>query len=95
MSQIDQKSTKTCLNEFKPRETSQSNPLEVVKQPEMTQNFKIGEVWNLLLAFVFQICSPSAHIWAFRAKKYRLSNLNQTLYVSNLVGVDFKSDICF
>ena len=61
----------------------------------MTQNFEIGEIWNLLLAFFFQICSPSAHIWAFRAKKYRLSNLNQTLYVSNLVGVDFKSDICF
>ena len=35
---------------------------KIVKQPETTQNFKIGETWNFLPDFVCQISSPNAQI---------------------------------
>ena len=40
-----------------------------------TQNFKVGEIWNFLLTFVFQILGPNAEICVFWVKKYQLSNL--------------------
>ena len=38
-------------------------PPKIAKQPEMTQNFKVGEIWNILLAFAFRNLSPNAQIW--------------------------------
>ena len=38
----------------------------------MTQTFKIGEIWNFLLAFVFQISSSNAQIWVFWGKTYKV-----------------------
>ena len=50
--------------------TSRNDP----KKCETTQNFKIGEIWNFLLAFVLQTLSPNAQIWIFSINKYQLSN---------------------
>ena len=38
---------------------------KVDKRPEMIQNFKIGEIWNFLLAFNFQTLSPNAQYCVF------------------------------
>ena len=42
---------------------------KIAKRLETTQNLKIEEIWNLILAFVFQISSPNAQISAFWDKK--------------------------
>ena len=42
-------------------ETRQKEP----KPAETTKNFKTGEIWNFLLAFVFQISSKNVQIWPF------------------------------
>ena len=84
--------------EPKRAETTQNQPKRLqkaAKQPETTQSFKIGKIWNFLLAFVFQTSSPNAQICVFWVKKYQLSHLNKTLPVSYFEGADFKSDICF
>ena len=63
--------TKT-QNKPKQLETTQNQPKrpkKIAKQPETTQSFKIGEIWNFLLAFIFKTSSPNAQIWAFWAKK--------------------------
>ena len=72
-------------------ETSQNK----AKPAEMTQNFKIGEIWNFLLAFVFYILCPNVQIWIFWAKKYGRSNLNEILHVPYFECVDFTFVICF
>ena len=72
----------TSQNQPKPVETSRNGSKRAKttspknsKQPKTTQNFKSGEIWNFLLAFVFQISSPNGQIWVFWIKKYQLSNL--------------------
>ena len=55
-------------NEPKQPETSQSDPKKIVKQPETSQIFKIGEIRNFLLAFVFQTSSPNPQIWVFEPR---------------------------
>ena len=52
-------------NELKPDKTSRSQPKQpkkITKRPEMILNFKIGEIWNFLLAFLSQILSPNTQI---------------------------------
>ena len=39
--------------------------------------------------------SSNFQIWAFWAKKYQLSNLNEILHVSYVEGADFKSEFGF
>ena len=49
-------------------ETSRNHPKgpkKISKRLETTQNLKIEEIWNLTLAFAFQISSPNAQISAF------------------------------
>ena len=58
MSQNQPKPAKTTRNQKK-------RPPKIVKQPETSQIFKIGEIWNFLLAFVFQTSSPNPQIWVF------------------------------
>ena len=57
-SQNDLKLAETSRNDPKPTETTQ----KIAKRPETIQNFEIGEIWNFLLAFAFQISSPNAKI---------------------------------
>ena len=52
------KLAETRRNDPKPTETTQ----KIAKRPETIQNFEIGEIWNFLLAFAFQISSPNAKI---------------------------------
>ena len=40
-----------------------------MKRPETTQCYKNGEIWNFLLASIFQTSSPNAQIWVFSAKQ--------------------------
>lgn len=47
-------------------------PKKILKWPRATQNFKMGKIWNFLLAFIFQFLSPHVPIWVFWAKKYQL-----------------------
>ena len=56
-------------NEPKRPETSRNNPqnCETIRKDS---NFKLGEIWNFLLASIFVISSPNAQIWAFLAKEY-------------------------
>ena len=66
------KQLETSQNKSKQAETTQNQPKrpkKIAKQPETTQSFKIGEIWNFLLVFVFKTLSPNAQIWAFWAKK--------------------------
>ena len=49
-------------NEPKRAEISRNDPRKIAKQPKTTKNFKIEEIWNFLLAFVFQISSPNAQV---------------------------------
>ena len=59
---------RTGQNEPKPAKKSQNQPKQpkkIAKRPETTQNFKTGEIWNFLLAFVFQISSKNVQIWPF------------------------------
>ena len=74
-SQNEPKPVKTSRNHPKRSKTSRNDPRKIAKQPETTQNFEIGEIWNFLLVFVFRISCPNAQIQAFWAKKYQLSNL--------------------
>ena len=67
---------------------------KIAKQPETTSIFKIREIWNFLLVYVFQISSTNAQIWAFWAKKYQLSNLHEFLHLLYFEGTDFKFVIC-
>ena len=54
------------------------------------------EIWNFLLAFVFQALSPNAQIWVFLAKKCQISNLlTKFCLFFCFEGADFKSDIVF
>ena len=39
--------------------------------------------------------SPNAQVWAFCAKNYYFSNLNEILLISYFEGADFKSDFGF
>ena len=55
------KRAETRQKEPKPAKTTK----KIAKRPETTQNFKTGEIWNFLLAFVFQISSKNAQIWPF------------------------------
>ena len=65
------KPAKTSGNQPKEPKTSQNDPpKQIVKRSETTQNLKIGEIWDFLLAFVFQILSPNVQILAFWVKKY-------------------------
>ena len=59
----------------KQAQTSRNDQKTIAKRPETTQNYKIGEISNFLLAFIFQTSSPNAQIWVFWAKKYQLFNL--------------------
>ena len=82
---------------LKPR-TSQNEskrPKKIARQPERTQELKIGKIWNFLLGFVFKISGPNAQIWTFWVKKYSLSDLNEILPASYFEGADFKSDFRF
>ena len=72
----------------------QNDPKKIPKRPETTQNFKIGEIWNFVLAFVFQILSPNAQIWAFWPKSIKLLILTKfpmylisEVLISNLLFV--------
>ena len=69
--------TKT-QNEPKQDETSRNDPKlpkTTSKNCKTTQNVKTGEIWNFLIAFVFQVLSPNAQIWVFWIKKFQLFNL--------------------
>ena len=76
----------------KMRQNQPKRPPKIVKQPEMTQSFKIGEICNFVLAFVFQILSPNAQILAFWAKsinflilmKFRMYPISK-VPISNLI----------
>ena len=66
-------------NQQKQDEISRNQPKrhqKNVKRPIATQNFKIWEIQNFLIALVFQTSSPNAHIWVFWAMKHQLSNLS-------------------
>ena len=67
------KQAETSQNEPKPAETTQNQTKrpkkKIVERPEITQNFKIEEICNFLLAFDFQTSSSNAQIWIFWAKK--------------------------
>ena len=67
---------------------------KIAKRHKTTQSFKIGKIWNFLLAFIFQTSSPIA-FWAFLAKIYSLYNLNETFHVPYFEGTDFKFEIGF
>ena len=82
----------TSQNDLKRTETT---PPKIMKRPKTIQIFKIEEIWNFLIAFIFQILSPYAQIWVSWAKRYQFSNLNQILLVPYFENADFKSDICF
>ena len=72
------KRPETSQKESKPAEMTQNQlkrPKIIAKQPKTTQNFKIGKIWNFLLAFVFQTLCPNAQIWVFWAKKYQISKI--------------------
>ena len=49
-------------------------------KPETSQNknFKIGEIWNFLLAFVFHTLSPNVQIWVSWGKMCQISDLLTT-----------------
>ena len=66
MSQNQPKPAKTTRNQKK-------RPPKIVKQPETSQIFKIGEIWNFLLAFVFQTSSPNPQIWVFGPRSINFS----------------------
>ena len=86
----DGKSITTCFivltktrNKPKRPETSRNDAQKLAKRLETTQNFKIisknhFEIWNFVLAFVFQVSSPNAQIWVFWPKKCQLPNLHET-----------------
>ena len=69
---------------------SQKDP----KPAETTQNYKTGKIYNFLLDIDFQIWNPNAQIWAFSAKKFWLSNLNEISHVPYFEYADFKFVIC-
>ena len=55
----------TSRNQSKRAETSRKQPQrpkKLEKRQETTQNVKIGQIWNFLLVFVFQILSPNTQI---------------------------------
>ena len=80
-------------NEPKQPETSQSDPKKIVKQPETSQIFKIGEIRNFILAFVFQTSSPNPQIWVFGPRS--INFLIFHLPAPYFEGGDFKSGIAF
>ena len=86
--------TKT-RNEPNRPEPNRHDPPKIMKRPTTIQIFKIEEIWNFLIAFIFQILSPYAQIRVSWAKRYQFSNLNQILLVPYFENADFKSDICF
>ena len=49
-------------SQHKPKlfETTGNDPQKFAKRLETIQNFKIREIWNFLLTFVFQISSQNA-----------------------------------
>ena len=57
MSQNEPKPAKTSRNQPKRPKVNRNDPQKIAKRPETTQNCKIGEIFNLLLAFDFQILS--------------------------------------
>ena len=95
------KRPETSQNELKPAETSQNNPSPAemtppfpkknVKRSKTTQNFKIGEICNFLLAFVFQISTQKPKFGHFGPKsinfliltKFRMYSILDML-ISNL-----------
>ena len=72
---------KTTKNQPKWAEVNWNDPPKLQSNLKPPKNFKIGEIWDFLLAFVFQILNP--------AKKYQLSNLNKILPASYFEGADF------
>ena len=65
-----------------PAKSSRNYPKQlqkIAKRPKTTQNFKIGEIWNFLPGFVYQI----------------FQSFNKILAVPYLEGANFKSDIGF
>ena len=66
---------------------------KVVKQLETTRNFKIGEIWNFLLPFIFHISSPNTQFKRFGPKSITFPS--QTLHVPYFEHIDFKCLICF
>ena len=64
-------------------------PKTTSKNCKTIQNFKIGEIWNFLLVFIFQISDLNARIWVFWVKKYQPSNPNKILLVHCFKYADF------
>ena len=77
------KPDKTKLNQPEPPETTSKN----CETTRTTQNFKFGEIWNFLVAFVFQISGPNAQIWVFCVKKNQFSNLFAKFYLDSFSKV--------
>ena len=77
------KPDKTKLNQPEPPETTSKN----CERTRTTQNFKFGEIWNFLVAFVFQISGPNAQIWVFCVKKNQFSNLFAKFYLDSFSKV--------
>ena len=60
-----------------------------MKRLKRTHNFINGEVWNFLIALVFQTYSQNSHIWVFGQR----SLIFLSLPVFYFKGANFKSDI--
>ena len=89
MTQNQPKQAKASRNDPKPAKM-------ISQKLQTTQNLKkIGEIWDYLLAFIFQISSPNVQIWAFWTKKYLLSILKEISCVPCFECVNFKFVICF
>ena len=80
---------------MKPAETIRNQLKRLPQNCETTRNVKTGEIWNFLLAFIFQTSSPNDQIWVFWINKYQLSYYNKVLPAPYFKEDDFKSDICF
>ena len=71
------KPPETSQNESKTSRDQQKQPQKIAKQSKMTQNSNIAEIWNFLVAFIFQILNPNGQISGFWVRKYQLLDLNQ------------------
>lgn len=89
-SQSDSKPTKTSWNQLK-------RPQKIAKRPKTTQSFKIREIWNILLIFVFQILDLNAQIWLYWMKTFIITFpiFKQNFACTYSKGTDFKSNISF
>ena len=69
------------MKRMKTTQKQPKQPPKIIKRPKTTQIVNVGEIWNFLLAFVFQVLSRNAKFGYFERKSINFVILTKLFYI--------------